>query len=103
MRYWLEAIFTLLLSLCGLGYKSVLHKVKMHDSRQTAIEKGIQALLRDRIIRAYNHCMENGFCPIYALENIEALYEQYHALGGNGAITSLVNKLKELPTEREND
>lgn len=44
--------------------------------------------------------MDKGFCPIYALENINALYAQYHALGGNGIVTEIIEKLKSLPTEK---
>ena len=64
-----------------------------------AVALGVQALLRDRIIQAYNHYQEKGCCPIYGMENVLAMYKQYHNLGGNGAITELVEKLKELPTE----
>jgi hypothetical protein len=74
----------------------------MKNCEQEAIKLGIQALLRDRIIQSYNHYMDKGICPIYALENINALYTQYHALGGNGTITEIVKKLKNLPTENQN-
>lgn len=64
-----------------------------------AVDDGVLALLRDRIIERYNHYIEQGYIPIYALENVIAMYEAYHALGGNGTITKLVDALKELPTE----
>ena len=67
--------------------------------KEDAVGLGVQALLRDRIIQAYNHYIEKGYCPIYALENVEEMYRQYHALGGNGAITELVERVKELPTQ----
>ena len=68
--------------------------------RQTkAVRFGVKALLRNQIIQAYNHYMELRYCPIYALETIEEMYKQYHNLGGNGAITKLVNDIKKLPTE----
>ena len=60
---------------------------------------GSRPLLRDRIIQAYNHYTEKGYCPIYGLENVEEMYRQYHALGGNGTITELVERVKELPTQ----
>lgn len=68
-------------------------------AKTIAIRAGLRALLRDRILQAYNHYHEDkGYCPIYALENVEEMYKQYHALGGNGTITKLVEELKELPT-----
>lgn len=85
----------------GIGYQRLAEKLKENGQRQQAVELGIQALLRDRIIRAYNHYMEKGYCPIYAMENIQEMYQQYHALGGNGAITGLIEKIREMPTEKE--
>lgn len=61
---------------------------------------GLQALLRDRIIRMYNsYTKDKGFLPITARESLKNMYEQYHNLGGNGVITDLVNKLYTLPVE----
>ena len=68
-----------------------------------AIKEGLRALLRDRIIQAYNHYTDKGYYPIYARENVEDMYKQYHSLGGNGTVTDLVSKLKELPTESEEE
>lgn len=101
LQYWTEMVFTLIISILGIGYKKLVQKLKENDKKQNAIEAGIEALLRDRIILVYNHYMEKGFCPIYGMQNVEALYEQYHALGGNGTVTKLVEKLKALPTEKE--
>lgn len=94
-KYWVEALFGALIALLGIGYKQLAKQVE----KWGAVGDGVQALLRDRIIQAYNHYMEKEYCPIYALENVEAMYKEYHALGGNGTITELVDRLKELPTE----
>lgn len=80
----------------GMGF--ALKKMKKKISEQEAIKMGVQALLRDRIIQAYNTYMEKGFCPIYARENITALATEYFNLGGNGVVHSLMEKLDELPT-----
>ncbi len=94
-RYWVEALFGLISLGLTIAYRRIACKVREQD----AIKLGIQALLRDRIIQSYNHYQEKEFCPIYALENITALYTQYHALGGNGTVTELVERLKDLPSE----
>lgn len=95
IQYWIEALFGLILFGFGIGFKKLTKKVKEQD----AIKLGIQALLRDRIIQSYNHYQEKGHVPIYAMDNIEALYTQYHALGGNGTVTGLLEKLRDMPTE----
>ena len=66
---------------------------------QNALQSGVKALLRDRIIRAHNHYMDKGYIPVYGLENVLDMYAAYHDLGGNGTITKLVEGLKKLPTD----
>lgn len=95
LQYWLEALFSVVITTLTVICKKLFSRVKKQD----AIGLGVQALLRDRIIHTYNHYTEKGYCPIYALENIEEMYQQYHALGGNGTITELCSRLKELPSE----
>ena len=65
--------------------------------RQRAIEKGIQALLRDRVLQAYYHYTERGSITLHGLENVNRLYTEYHNLGGNGTITKLVEDMRKLP------
>lgn len=101
LKYWIEVLFGLVISGAAAGYKRLSCKVSDKFKEQDAIKLGIQALLRDRIIQSYNHYQEKEHCPIYALENVEALYVQYHALGGNGTVTKLMDKLRDLPTEKK--
>lgn len=96
-RYWLEVLFGVLVALFTYFYRRLSKRVK----RLGAVELGVQALLRDRIVQTYNHYNDKGYWPIYARENFDALYQQYKALGGNGAVESLCGILKELPTEKE--
>lgn len=96
VKYWVEFAFGIATTIMGVVMKKMARKI----NEQEAIKLGVQALLRDRIIQAYNHHCERGFCPIYARENIHQLAEQYFNLGGNGVVHSLLDKLEELPTER---
>lgn len=66
-----------------------------------AVMMGVQALLRDRIIQAYNHYADKGYCPIYGKENVRRMYEAYHALGGNDVATKLKEELMDMRTEPE--
>lgn len=101
MKYWLEFGFGLI-SLALTALVKYLHKQdKIRKNEQDAIKKGIQALLRDRIIEQYNKYMERKYIPIYAMDNVEAMYREYHALGGNGTITELYEDLKDLPHRKE--
>ena len=58
---------------------------------------GVQALLRAELIRDWNYYSEKGYAPIYARENFENVYTQYHALGANGVMDDLRQKFLALP------
>lgn len=77
IEYWLEFLFSS--GLCFLSFitKMLYSRIK----RIGLVEQGMRALLKDRIIQAYNHATKQGFCPICTLECISDMYEQYKALG----------------------
>lgn len=87
----------LLLSL----WKYFRSRVKRNEKKTDAVCIGVQALLRDRLIDSYNHYEAKGYAPIYARENFENMYNQYHALGGNGVMEDLARKFKDLPISKE--
>lgn len=96
IKYWVEAVFGLVLGLLGCGYRKLDKRLR----EQGAVKLGVQALLRDRIVQSYNNYLEKGYCPIYARDNLDALYRQYGALGGNGTVSDLIDRIHDLPTER---
>ena len=65
-----------------------------------ATQDGVKALLRDRLIGSYTKYTELEYAPIYARESFQAMYEEYHNLGGNGVIEDLYLKFMKLPTEQ---
>lgn len=78
-----------------------IKSARKERDQDSAMREGVQALLRDRIYWSHDHYMGKGEYPIYARENVEAMYRSYHALGGNGTVTNLVRELDGLPTHRE--
>jgi hypothetical protein len=64
-----------------------------------AIKLGLQALLRAQLIDDWNKWLERGYAPIYARENFENCWRQYHSLGENGVMDNIHQKFLELPTE----
>lgn len=89
----------------GIACTALLSRMKKSETRQKALELGVQALLRDRMIYSYNKYTELGHAPIYAKENFTNMYNQYHELGANGVMTALYDEFMDLPvdnnTERE--
>ena len=83
--------------LIGIFTKFLLNRLKVSEQKQNALESGVQALLRDRLIYQYEKYKARGYAPIYAKENFENLYEQYHKLGANGVMDSIHEEFKNLP------
>ena len=97
-KYWLQVLFAGITGACSLFCKRIWDKFKKEHTEQKLLKDGVLALLRNGIIRNYNEYIKRGWIPIYALENVESMYAAYHALGGNGAVTKLVEELRELPS-----
>lgn len=95
-EYWIKALFGGVISCFGL----LLAWIKKKFKRQVVLELGIQALLRNDIRQAYKECVNKGYCSLDDMENIQDMYDSYHALGGNGSVTRLIEKLKKMDTEK---
>ena len=63
------------------------------------VRLGVQALLRAQMIADWNKWSERGYAPIYARENFENCWQQYHAIGANGVMDDLRNKFLALSTD----
>lgn len=78
-----------------------LKRFKDNEEQTTALKLGVQALLRDRLIHEYNKYIHLGYAPIYAKENFENMWKQYHNLGVNGVMDEIHETFKDLPTEKK--
>lgn len=81
----------------GIGFLST--KVKKNQAKEKAIETGVQALLRNELVREYREYKAKGELSILDKDNIEAMFNQYKNLGGNGTVKHLIEELMELPTK----
>ncbi len=92
--------------ICLLGVPSlatvigwICKRLKKNDMETEAVKKGVQALLRSQMISDYNRWMEKGYAPIYARENFDNCWDQYHSLGANGVMDDIRKKFMDLPTK----
>ena len=87
-----------------LHNESMERTARTHEEdvkRQEALERGVQALLRDRLIEIHDdYCPQNEI-PLHVKDNFDNLYQQYHALGKNGVMDSYHEEVMELPTPPE--
>lgn len=70
-------------------------------SQTKAVKKGVQALLRDRLIQGYKYYTAQGWADVNDRSNMENVYQQYHALGANGVMDDLRKKFLELPLSQQ--
>jgi hypothetical protein len=73
------------------------------EIKQKALEEGVQALLRNELIRRYREYEVKGEMSILDKGNIEEMFKQYQNLGGNGTVKELMNELLHLPTKIINE
>ncbi len=89
--------------LCLLGVPSLIAAtfgyLRSTVKANRALKTGLQALLRAQMINDYNKWSDRGYAPIYARQNFENCWKQYHGLGANGVMDDIHDKFLALPTE----
>lgn len=80
-------------------FRSEWKKMRKESDAQ---KKGLQALLRAQMINDYNKWEDREYAPIYARDNFENCWEQYHNLGVNGVMDNLHVMFLQLPTDPPN-
>lgn len=68
------------------------------EAQNKATMLGVQALLRDRLLQAFNHYLARGWIGADERSNIENMYVQYEALGENNVISDIYNQVRALPS-----
>lgn len=92
------------LSLCGCSsivsmiIGALIARLAAVKKENSAIKKGLQALLRAQMINDYNKWSAKGYAPIYSRENFENCWKQYETLGENGVMNDIHAKFLTLPT-----
>ncbi len=68
------------------------------EAQNAATMLGVQALLRDRLLQAFNHYLARGWIGADDRANIDNMYVQYEALGENNVISDIYNQVRALPS-----
>lgn len=71
--------------------------------RQTAVIKSLRGMIRDRLLEAYERCMEKGYYTKEERETYGKLFECYEEepFNGNGVMHQLQPKMQALPWTAE--
>ena len=76
-------------------------RIKDNDTETQAVKSGVQALLRAQMISEYNKAKDKGYAPIYAKDNFENMWTQYHNLGVNGVMDAIKDEYLAMPNRKE--
>lgn len=97
-KYWLQWLFGIVIAGLTAYCKHLSGLVKRERAEQKALRDGMRSLLKRQIILDCETAVKDGFCPAAVKDTIEDMYNSYHALGGNGVVTSLKEQMMKLPT-----
>lgn len=97
-KYWANWV----LGLLAAGIAFLWRQAQKQRKANQAVQDGVKALLRDRILQMYTICKAKGYCSIQEREGLESLYTAYHdGLHGNGTITDIYTSMRAMPREKE--
>lgn len=99
IQYWLEIAFSCIVGAISIIMKKIYNKYKNLSIRQGAVERGVQALLRNELIRRYREYESKGEITILDKENIEHMFTEYKNLGGNGTVAKMYDDLMNMETK----
>ena len=77
LKYWIEVLFTLICTIFTFVFKYICKRIKKQNKKQEALENGVQALLRDRLVERYREVKTKGEISILDRENLEHMYAEY--------------------------
>jgi hypothetical protein len=99
LKYWAEVLLTAVCSFVTVTYKKIRHRFEEQDKKREAIENGVQALLRNELIKNFREYKQKGEVTLLDKENMDHMFTEYFNLGGNGMMREVYLEFKEIPTK----
>ena len=98
---WSQIITPLLVAaltaIVGGFWRYISKRLKDIKITYTVLQEAQRDTMRYQIVQAHDYFMGKGCIGKYSLDCIEAMYESYHKLGGNGFIHSIMTEIRALP------
>ena len=93
MKEFLLQTYTVALPIM-LGY--IVWLLKQQKKDKDANSKGTMLLLRVQLIEYHDKSVDLGEITSSDYQIFSAMYDAYHALGGNGMITKMYEEIKQI-------
>lgn len=104
IKYWLEVLFGLICAIFSFLFKKIMKRQKEEkekreeqEKKNKAIENGVQALLRNELIKNFREYKIKGEATLLDKENMEHMFTEYFNLGGNGMIQEVHEEFLAIP------
>lgn len=66
-----------------------------------AMREGMQAMLRDNIIKIASKSIKQGYAQVYMADNMTHMFNSYTDLGGNGGVRHIFEQFMALPVMQD--
>jgi hypothetical protein len=101
IKYWLDIMFSAFAAGVSYQMRQMMIRFKKREREDEALRESVKTLVRSHIFKSYSKAVEQGYCEIWRRDYAESMYEAYHVLNGNGTVTDIVRRMREMPTEEE--
>lgn len=102
-KYWVEWLFGLVIAGLTWAVRRMGARIHKAQDENQALRDGMKSLLRAQIIENCERAGRDGWCGPRMRDTINDLYASYHALGGNGTVTSVVEQTMRLPAVAQHE
>ena len=90
-------------TLIGSLWAYLIKRIQHSDEQTRALQKGVQALLRERLLHSYRKFFKLGYVDYYDRQNVDNMYQQYHSLYKNGVMDDMHVRFMALPLGTEEE
>ena len=104
VKYWLEVLFGAICTVFSFLFKKVMKrqeeekkKREEDEKKRKALENGVQALLRNELIKNFREYKIKGEATLLDKENMEHMFTEYFNLGGNGMMEEVHDEFLAIP------
>lgn len=88
---------SILSALAGALVGALITFWKKSHTEERALREAVKGMLRKMLADDCDKYELRGYCSLDEKEEAQMLYDNYHALGGNGTGTAIIKKIQALP------
>ena len=104
IKYWLEVVFGLICAVFSFLFKQIMkrqadEKIKREEEekKRQALENGVQALLRNELVKNFREYKIKNEVTLLDKENMDHMFTEYFNLGGNGMMKEVYDEFQKIP------